>query len=203
MTDTPRTEADEPSDEACMAALQQGDDAALAPLMRRWELPLKAFVFRLGVRSADVEDVAQEAFVRLYEKRARYRTDAAFKPWLLTIAGNLARNRLRWRSRHPADSWDEMVASTGREPVRADARTPPASAADAAALAADVRKAVAALPAPLREAVVCVELEDMSYVDAARVMDCSAKAVETRLYRARQLLRASCRTLLERVAGRV
>jgi len=202
MTDTPRTETGEPSDEACMAALQQGDDAALAPLMQRWELPLKAFVSRLGVRSADVEDVAQEAFVRLYENRARYRAGAAFKPWMLTIAGNLARNRLRWRSRHPADSWDELVASTGHEPAHSDVHTPPVSAADAAALAADVRKAVAALPEPLREAVVCVELEDMSYADAARVMECSAKAVETRLYRARQLLRASCRVLLERVTDR-
>ena len=201
MTDTPRTETGEPSDEAWMAALQQGDDTALAPLMQRWELPVKAFVSRLGVRSSEVEDVAQEAFVRLYESRARYRTGALFKPWLLTIAGNLARNRLRWSSRHPADSWDELVANTGREPVRDPVRAPE-SAADAAALAADVRKAVAALPAPLREAVVCVELEDMSYLDAARVMDCSAKAVETRLYRARQLLRASCRGLLERVTDR-
>lgn len=201
MADTTRIDPDESSDEACMIALQQGDDASLAPLMRRWELPVKAFVARLGVPFADVEDVAQESFVRLYENRARYRAGAAFKPWMLTIAGNLARNRLRWRARHPADSWDELVAGTGREPGAVSGQAPE-SAADAAALAADVRKAVAALPEPLREAVVCVELEDMSYADAARVMDCSAKAVETRLYRARQLLRTSCRALLERVVDR-
>ena len=194
MTDTPRTETGELSDEACMTALQQGDDTALAPLMQRWELPVKAFVSRLGVPFSDVEDVAQEAFVRLYENRARYRAGAAFKPWLLTIAGNLARNRLRWRSRHPADSWDALVETTGREPVHSDANMQVASAADAVALAADVRKAVAALPEPLREAVVCVELEDMSYVDAARVMECSPKAVETRgCHRPASGLRRYCR----------
>lgn len=201
MTDTPRTETGDLPDEACMIALQQGDDAALAPLMQRWELPVKAFISRLGVPFSDVEDVAQEAFVRLYENRARYRAGAAFKPWMLTIAGNLARNRLRWRSRHPTDSWDTLVANNGGEPA-GSAGHAPESTADAAALASDVRKAVAALPEPLRAAVVCVELEDMSYVDAARVMECSAKAVETRLYRARQLLRASCRALLERVIDR-
>ncbi len=195
--DTPLTEAVEPSDEACMQALQAGDDAALAPLMQRWERPVKAFIARFGVPSTDVEDVAQETFVRVYQQRAKYRVGAAFKPWVLTIAGNLARNRLRWRFRHPVDSLNAMMENTGHDPVR-DTRQTPDSSTDAASLAAEVRKAVGALPAPLREAVVCVELEDMSYADAAKAMACSAKAVETRLYRARQLLRVTCQAILNR-----
>jgi len=87
-----------------MAALQAGQDASLALLMERWELGVKAFLLRLGVPVSDVEDVAQEAFVRLYEKRASYRAGAPFKPWLLTLAGNLGRNRLRWRFRRREDS---------------------------------------------------------------------------------------------------
>jgi RNA polymerase sigma factor (sigma-70 family) len=186
---------DAPSDDTLMLALQAGDDAALAPLMERWELPVKAFIARLGVSAADVEDVAQEAFVRLYEKRSRFRAGAAFKPWLLTIAGNLARNRLRWRFRHPAESMDtpggeaaeDRLASHDHGPAEASATTD---------LAASVRRAVDTLPQPLRAAVVCVELEDMSYHEAAGVLSCSAKAVETRLYRARQALRALLHPLL-------
>jgi RNA polymerase sigma-70 factor (ECF subfamily) len=185
------------SDEALMEALQRGDDHALATLMHRWELGVKAFLLRLGVPSADVDDVAQEAFVRLYEKRANYRVGAAFKPWLLTLAGNLGRNKRRWRFRRREDSIEGMDAAQpgGFDPVDSSAR-PASDLAEKANLARDVRKAVNELPDNLRQAVLCVELEDLSYNEAAEVMGCTAKAVETRLYRAKQLLRSAIQGLL-------
>jgi RNA polymerase sigma factor (sigma-70 family) len=199
MTPQPENDSDAVSDESLMAALQAGDDHALATLMHRWELGVKAFLLRLGVPSSDVEDVAQEAFVRLYEKRDRYRAGAAFKPWLLTLAGNLGRNRLRWRFRRREDSIEAMDEA---QPGGMELADPNASAANDAAeqanLARDVRTAVNALPDNLRQAVLCVELEDLSYAEAAQVMQCSPKAVETRLYRARELLRTTCRSLLGR-----
>jgi RNA polymerase sigma-70 factor (ECF subfamily) len=192
MTTRHENDAGAISDEALMEALQRGDDHALATLMHRWELGVKAFLLRLGVPSADVDDVAQEAFVRLYEKRANYRVGAAFKPWLLTLAGNLGRNKRRWRFRRREDSIEGMDAAQpgGFDPV--DSSTRPASdIAEKANLASDVRQAVNALPDNLRQAVLCVELEDLSYNEAAQVMGCTAKAVETRLYRAKQLLRSA------------
>lgn len=175
-----------------MAALQRGEDQALATLMHRWELGVKGFLLRLGVPSADVEEVAQDAFVRLYEKRANYRPGAPFKPWILTIAGNLGRNRLRWRFRRREDSIEGMDATQpgGFDPIDSSAR-PASDLAEKANLARNVRKAVDALPENLRRAVLCVELEDLSYNEAAQVMGCTAKAVETRLYRAKQLLRTA------------
>jgi len=183
-----------------MNALQCGDDTALAALMQRWELGVKAFLLRLGVPAADVEDVAQEAFVRLYEKRANYRVGAAFKPWLLTLAGNLGRNRLRWRFRRREDSIEALneIRPGGFDPVDPTAR-PASDLAEQAGLAQEVRTAVNALPDNLRQAVLCVELEDLSYGEAAKVLGCTTKAVETRLYRARQLLRTACQALLARV----
>ncbi len=197
MTPRPENDPGEVSDEALMEALQKGDDHALGTLVHRWELGVKAFLLRLGVPPADVEDVAQEAFVRLDQKRDRYRAGAAFKPWLLTVAGNLGRNRLRWRWRRREDSIEAMDEAQpgGFDPVDTSAR-PASVLAEKANLARDVRKAVNALPENLRQAVLCVELEDLSYVEAGQVMGCSAKAVETRLYRARELLRATCKALL-------
>ena len=197
MTSQPENDPGEVTDEALMEALQNGDDHALATLMPRWELGVKAFLLRLGVPAADVEDVAQEAFVRLYQKRDRYRAGAAFKPWLLTVAGNLGRNRLRWRFRRREDSIEAMDEAQpgGFDPVDTSAR-PASDLAEKANLARDVRKAVNALPDNLRQAVLCVELEDLSYAEASQVMGCSAKAVETRLYRARELLRSTCKALL-------
>mgnify|MGYP002784125210 CR=1 FL=1 len=190
----------ERSDEALMEALINGDDHALAALMQRWEVGVKAFLLRLGVPSADVEDVAQEAFVRLYQKRDRYRSGSPFKPWLLTLAGNLGRNRLRWRFRRREDSIEAMDAAQpgGFDPLDPSARSA-SDLAEKANLARDVRAAVDALPVNLRQAVLCVELEDLSYAEAGQVMGCSSKAVETRLYRAREMLRSACKSLLARI----
>jgi RNA polymerase sigma-70 factor (ECF subfamily) len=197
MADTATTESNPPSDEALMSALKAGDDQALAPLMERWELPVKAFLLRLGVPSSGVEDLAQDLFVRLYEKRARYRDGAAFKPWLLTIAGNLARNAHRRRSRHPTESLDADAEGQGTGNQLSDTASPsPFEAAARSDAARQVRDAVERLPPPLREAVLCVDFEDLSHEEAAGVMACSAKAVETRLYRARQSLREALAGLL-------
>jgi RNA polymerase sigma factor (sigma-70 family) len=185
------------SDEALMAALQRGEDQALATLMHRWELGVKSFLLRLGVPSADVEDVAQDAFVRLYEKRANYRPGAPFKPWILTIAGNLGRNRLRWRFRRREDSIEAMASDRPDGFDVADSATQSAAAvAEQASVTKEVRSAVEALPDNLRQAVLCVELEEMSHQEAAQIMGCSPKAVETRLYRARQILRSALRSVL-------
>lgn len=192
MTPPDENDAGDPSDEALMESLQRGDDPALAILMHRWELGVKGFLLRLGVPSADVEDVAQEAFVRLYEKRANYRIGSPFKPWLLTLAANLGRNRLRWRRRRREDSMEAMNETVPGGFEMADpSAQPPAQAAERANLASSVRKAVNALPDKLRQAVLCVELEDLSYQEAAAAMGCTPKAVETRLYRARQMLRSA------------
>jgi RNA polymerase sigma factor (sigma-70 family) len=192
MPDTPITEPAQISDEDLMAALQAGDDTALAPLMDRWELGVKSFLLHLGVSTSDVDDVAQEAFVRLYEKRAHFRAGAAFKPWLLTLAGNLGRNRLRWRFRRREDSIQAMDDAQPGGFQYADSSAQPASVlAEKASIARTVRSAVRTLPSNLREAVVCVELEELSYNEAALIMGCSEKAVETRLYRARQILRTA------------
>lgn len=191
MTSPAESDAGTDSDETLMEALQQGDDHALAALMKRWEVGVKSFLLRLGVPSSDIEDLAQESFVRLYQKRANYRAGASFKPWLLTIAANLGRNRLRWKFRRREDSMEELHATTpgGFEPTDPSAR-PASELAENANLIRDVRAAVNALPEKLRQAILCVEIEDLSYQEAAQVMRCTPKAVETRLYRARQLLRS-------------
>lgn len=181
-----------------MQALCNGDDHALAPLMRRWEVPVKGFLLRLGVPSADVEDIAQEAFVRLYIKRSAYRAGAAFKPWLLTLAANLGRNRLRWRLRRRESSiealFERSVQTQSEIPpaVGDDSAPPPSLAAEQSQRRHAVRAVIDALPAKLRSAVVCVDLEGLSHAEAACVLGCTAKAVENRVRRARERIRTGC-----------
>lgn len=203
--DTPSDAApDAPSDEALMDALCANREYALAELMRRWEVPVKSFLRRLGVPASDVEDIAQEAFVRLYLKRAAYRSGSALKPWLLTLAANLGRNRMRWRIRRRESSIDEMFEPTDsaaapgialRNSAHTTDDTSPPSPSDLAERKQRrqaVREIVSALPGKLREAVVCVDLEGLSHAEAAQVLDCTPKAVENRLRRARERIRNHC-----------
>lgn len=194
------TDAEDPTDESLMEALQSGEDAALGTLMSRWELPVKAFLARMGVASSAVEDLSQETFVRLYQHRGKYRSGSRFKPWLLTVAGNLARNSHRWAQRHPAESLDALAEERpGGGEWLDTAGVPPDAKADAAQLAELVRASISRLPQTLREPVVLVDLEDLSYVEAAKVLDCSVKSVETRLYRARNALRDALRPHLSEI----
>jgi RNA polymerase sigma-70 factor (ECF subfamily) len=174
------------SDESLMLALRGGHEPALGGLMGRWEVPVKAFLLRLGVSASEIEDLAQESFVRVYTRRDTFRPGARFKPWLLTIAANLARNRHRWWRRHPAEPLDvENPAHAGSE------RAGQAEQVERTEQTEALRAAIQALPAPLREAVLCVDLEEMSHAEAAEALGCTTKAVETRLHRARAQLRAA------------
>lgn len=184
-----------PSDEELMHRLQAGEDAALAPLMLRWEVPVKRFIFRLIGNTADAEDLAQEVFVRVYTKRASYRVGAKFSTWCFSIAANQAKNRLRWWRRRPElslDAWTEAGGETADE-------SPGGVQASKAAVQREqrvaVQQAVAALPVDLRTAIVLFEYEQQSVIEIAEALQCTPKAVENRLYRARQRLGESLAAL--------
>ena len=181
------------SDEELMRRLQGGADAALAELMGRWEAPVKRFVFRMIGNAAEAEDLAQEVFVRIYTKRASYRIGAKFSTWCFAIAANQAKNRLRWWRRRPAlslNAWTEA----GGDAVDESAAGKPASQTTASReQVAAVQLAVAALALDLRTALILFEYEGQSMAEIAETLHCTAKAVENRLYRARQQLKQKLR----------
>lgn len=183
--------ATETTDEDLMRRLQAGEERVLGELMERWELPLKRFVLRLLFNESEAEEVAQETMERVFFQRARFRDGARFSPWILTIAANLARNRRRWWRRHPTTSLDAPPPGEADGPARdvADGAPDVASRIEAAERAARVRAAVAELPHELRETLVLFEFEEKSHAEVAEILGCSAKAVEMRLYRAREKLR--------------
>lgn len=181
-------------DSALMARVQAGDEAALGALMARWELPTKAVVARLVLNANEAEELAQETFVRVWQQRAKFKPGAEFRPWLFAIAVNLARNRLRWWRRRPQVALDEWMQVEGDRADGAEAGVALARGSaglERAERAAAVRDAVAALPQDLREALVLFEYEHMSQAEIGAVVGASAKAVETRIYRAKEKLRAA------------
>jgi RNA polymerase sigma factor (sigma-70 family) len=179
---------DAAEDRALMQRTQQGDEAALGRLMERWERPVKSVIARLVFNAAEAEDLAQETFVRVWQQRARFRAEADFRPWVFAIAVNLARNRLRWWRRRPSVALDEWTETPPAGPVGAGTA---AGGLESAERAAAVRAAIAALPADLREAIVLFEYEQLSHAEIATAVGATPKAVETRIYRAREKLRAA------------
>ena len=184
------TEA-EALDQADMGRLAAGQDAALNDLMERHSTPVFHFLCRMLNNEDDANDLAQETFVRVYRSRESFRTNEKFTTWLYTIAGNLARNHYRWRSRHPNVSLDATSENSEQTlgstlPAKDVA---PSDKALAAERATAVRDAVHELPEDMREAIVLCEWEEHSVAEAAAILESTPKAVESRLYRARQLLR--------------
>jgi RNA polymerase sigma-70 factor, ECF subfamily len=185
-------------DRADMARLAGGHDASLDDLMNRHATAVFHFLFRMLANEEDANDLAQETFVRVFQHRASFKPEARFTTWLYTIAGNLARNHHRWRSRHPNVSLDAPAEATGQSLGEALPASVP-SPSDAAAQEERtrvVRAAVETLPPDMREAIVLCEWEDMAVAEAAVVLSTTPKAVESRLYRARNLLREKLRNWL-------
>lgn len=184
-TTTPR------EDTELMRRVQLGDEAALGALMQRWELSLKAFIGRIVLNTSEAEELAQETFVRVWQKRGRYRAGASFRPWIFAIAVNLARNRLRWWKLRPLvalEDWTEVPSDSG---TAAEGET---RRLDRAERASAVRDAIARLPTDLREAIVLFEYEQMSYAEVAEAVGASSKAVENRIARAREKLRVALKS---------
>ena len=186
-------------DRADMARLVSGHDAALNDLMERHAGKLFNYLMRCLQNEEDAADAAQETFVRVYQHCARFDSSQRFTTWLYAIATNLIKDRYRWRSRHPQISLDAENDTTGesfRDALPQDGPSP-TDEAQQHERAEAVRRAVAALPEELRQPLILAEYEERSQAEIGEILGCTAKAVELRIYRARQQLRASLGKYLE------
>jgi RNA polymerase sigma-70 factor, ECF subfamily len=191
--------AGEEQDASDVRRLAQGQDAALNRLMDRHAARLFNYLLRSLQDESDAADVAQETFVRVYRNRAAFDARQKFSTWLYAIATNLVRDRFRWRRRHPHVSLDAERDSTGATLAEQLPGTgsSPSQTLESTERANRVRAAIAALPEDLRLPLILAEYEEMPQAEIARILDCTVKAVETRIYRARKQLRSALAGLVE------
>ena len=136
-----------------------------------------------------------ETFVRLHQQRQRSRAHTTLSPWLFTTLGNLCHNQHRWRRRHAALSLDAPVGEgEGDALIEENAGLAASESApddtleqaeDLAALAA----AIGHLPHDLRVTLLLHYYDQLPYREVGKIIGCSERGVETRLYRARQQLK--------------
>ncbi len=195
MINEPSADAQDARD---MSRLASGEDGALNDLMERHATRVFQFLVRSLGNEDDAADLAQETFVRVYRNRDRFDPGQKFSTWLYTIASNLVRNRYRWRTRHPEVSLDaeKEPGEGGLKATLPDAADAPDEELLKKERAETVRRAVAALAEEFREPLILAVYEGLPHAEIATVLNCSVKAVQMRIYRARQQLGRALKRLL-------
>lgn len=152
---------------------------ALGELVRRYQDPLLGYLAKFLGDPRLAEDLAQEAFMRVYAKSATYRPGPKFTTWLYTIATNLARDTHKYARRHPAGP----LASSALD-VRSS-EPDPESAALRREREERVRRALDALPEETREVLLLRDVQGLSYEEIAQVQGTPVGTAKSRVSRAR------------------
>ena len=177
------------TDKQLVAKVQKGDQRAFDMLVLKYQHKIFGLISRYVNDADEVQDVAQEAFIKAYRALPKFRGDSAFYTWLYRIAINTAKNHLVSRSRRPPGSDVEVEDAEyyeGGGALRDIAS--PESALFGAELKQVVERAISALPDDLRTAVTLREFDGLSYEDIADIMDCPVGTVRSRIFRAREAI---------------
>jgi RNA polymerase sigma factor (sigma-70 family) len=173
-------------DAALAVASRDGDHAAFAVLMGRHKIWLYRFVRRYVADRDEAYDVVQDSFVSAWSALSRYDTGRPFEAWLRRIALNKCRDRARRNAvRMAALSFISLTQTMFSGVAAAPAADRDTSSRNALKR---LERAVASLPRALKEPLVLTVLEGMSQKDAGQILGLNAKAVETRVYRAKKRL---------------
>lgn len=188
----------EATDQQLVARAQKGDTRAFDVLVLKYQHRIFGLIGRYISDADEVQDVAQEAFIKAFRALPRFRGDSAFYTWLYRIAINTAKNYLVSRSRRPPGSdVDHEDAEHYESAGSLHEIETPENALFGAELKAVVEKAIGALPDDLRTAVTLREFDGLSYEDIADIMDCPVGTVRSRIFRAREAIDARVKEQLE------
>jgi RNA polymerase sigma-70 factor, ECF subfamily len=179
--------ADSPlEDQELLRQLRKGNETAFTTLYERYQGPIYRFALQMSGNTATAEEVTQEVFMLLIGNPKGYQAGkGALGNYLFGVARNLTR-RVVQRSRLDLPIEEEWLDS-GDPAFTSDLDV--LSELSNTELLELLRKAVLALPEQYREVVALCDLEEMSYADAAALLECSPGTVASRLHRARAMLK--------------
>jgi len=187
------------ADAQLVERVQAGDKQAFNLLVSKYHRKVIRLLSRLIRDPVEIEDVAQEAFIKAYRALPQFRGDSAFYTWLYRIAVNTAKNYLATQSRRPQTVSEFQSGDDGEffdaGDVVEDNNTPE-SALQAREVAETVNRAIDALPADLRTAITLREIEGLSYEEIAQAMSCPIGTVRSRIFRAREAIAEELRPVL-------
>lgn len=186
------------TDEELMALVQEDDTAAFEVLVERYQHALMTFISRFLGRGPHVEDILQEAFIRVWRHRRHYKTVAKFSTWVYTIAGNLAKTelrRLKIRRSVPIRTGGESIEDESVDVV--DDGATPEESARRREIREMVNKEIERLPEVYRVAVILRDLQDKTYEEIAEILNIPVGTVKSRVNRGRARLQKKLKVLRE------
>ncbi|MBW2529050.1 MAG: sigma-70 family RNA polymerase sigma factor [Deltaproteobacteria bacterium] len=176
------------SDEELMAAYAAGDPTAFGDLFERYAPKLTRMMRRKISSPEAAEDLVQQTFLQVHRARRDYDSRRPFRPWIWTIALNLQREHFRRLGRRPEASLDHEPPASSKQPLRL---------VEQAGRAAELRRAVADLPATQREVIELHWFDELSFPEVARVLGVGLSAVKVRAHRAYGTLRKALEDVTE------
>ena len=186
-------------DQALVERAQGGDQKAFDQLVSKYQRKLERLLSRYVRDAAEVEDVAQEAFIKAYRALPGFRGDSAFYTWLYRIGINTAKNYLVAQGRRaPTSTGFDAEEAEGFDDAALlrDINTPE-SLLMTKQIGETVNAAMAALPEELRRAIMLREIDGLSYEEIAATMDCPIGTVRSRIFRAREAISEKLKPLVE------
>ena len=185
-------------DRELVARVQRGDMAAFDLLVRKYLHRIAGLISRYIADRDEVQDVAQDTFLRAWRAIGNFRGDAQFYTWLHRIAVNTAKNHLVAQNRRPpASDIDAGDAAQYESGGRLRDNDTPERELLRDEIERTVLGVVEALPGELREAITMREVDGLSYEEIALRMDCPIGTVRSRIFRAREAIDARLAPLLE------
>jgi RNA polymerase sigma-70 factor (ECF subfamily) len=172
-----------------MGLVGRGDTNALEKLIERHQALVAGTVARMLGSNSDVEDIAQQVFIRVWKSARRYVPRAKFTTWLLKITRNLVFNELRRTKRH-AHVPLQPEPGTEDPPLKDETNLAPDASLLEVELRRTIEEAILQLPETQRMALVLRRYEQLSYDQIAEILDLSVPAVKSVLFRARTELRS-------------
>lgn len=175
-----------PTDELLVEQCRRGSAEAFSQLVQRQQGAVYSLCYRLTGDPMEAEDLAQEAFLRLYRSLGRFRRGARLRPWLHKITVNVCLDALRKR-RGAVLSLDEVSVGSA-QPKSPHRDEMPEVALLNGELQHRVQQALLQLPGEYRAALVLRYLEELSYREIAQAIGVPVSTIETRIYRAKRML---------------
>jgi len=191
--------SDREIDQQLVERVQQGDKRAFDLLVIKYQRRLARLLSRFVRDPAEVEDIAQETFIKAYRALASFRGDSAFYTWLYRIGVNTAKNFLVSQGRKQPvtiTGFDAEDAENFEGASQLREVNTPESELMGKQIAQTVNQALEALPEELRTAITLREIEGLSYEEIADVMNCPIGTVRSRIFRAREAVAEKLRPLL-------
>lgn len=176
------------SDRELVAIAIDGFDGSFEELVRRYQRPISAYVYRMVGNYESALDLTQEIFIKVYNSLSRYRAEFKFSTWIYKIAHNAAVDHLRRTTTREQSLVLGPEGDTYDLPLES-ARLSPEQESERKERRGEIEAVVRALPANYRELIILRHSQDLSYEEIVEVTGLPLGTVKNRLFRAREMMR--------------